>query len=351
MNILIVRNDKLGDFITALPTCKVLKEYDSSNKIAVLVAPLNEELAKACDFIDEVIVDKGESAFEMAKRLRKYRFDVSLTLFSNTRVALAQFLARIPKRIAPATKIAQIFYNRRIKQRRSQVKMAEFEYNLQLAKALFADILLEYSKPLCLFEDAKEVYQQFCNEFSVTKEVIAFHPGFGGSSDANFTPKEYVQMIESVLETDRYDVVLTFGPDEAKLMAKMELLLQESLQKYECTEKIGIKVDTDKIPHPFYYQSSCGKKVVFYMSTQGIVHFAKIISGFKLFVSTSTGTYHLASLVGTPTLTFFADTLFASSKRWKSIGDEHLQKHYMLPEDEEKRKVILDVVKRELKVF
>ena len=348
MNILVVRNDKLGDFITALPTCKVLKEYDPSNKITVLVAPLNEELAKACDFIDEVIVDRGESVFELAKRVRKYRFDASLTLFSNTRVAIAQFLAGIPKRIAPATKIAQIFYNRRIKQRRSQVKMAEFEYNLQLAKALFADISLEYSKHLCRIEDAKEVYEEFCSEYGITREVVAFHPGFGGSSDANFTPEEYAQMIESVLEADKYDVVLTFGPDEAKLMAKMELLLQESLQKYECMEKVGIKVDTDKIPHPFYYQSGCGKKVVFYMSTQGIVHFAKIISGFKLFVSTSTGTYHLASLVGTPTLTFFADTLFASSKRWKSVGDESLQKHYMLPEDEKKRREILEEVKREL---
>ena len=348
MNILVVRNDKLGDFITALPTCKVLKEYDASNKITVLVAPLNEELAKACDFIDEVIVDRGESAWELAKKLRAYRFDVSLTLFSNTRVALAQFLAGIPKRIAPATKIAQIFYNRRIKQRRSQVKMAEFEYNLQLAQVLFEDISLEYPKPLCRFDDAKEVYAKFCSKYGITRDAVAFHPGFGGSSDANFTPKEYVEMIESVLEAGKYDVVLTFGPDEVKLMAKMELLLQDTLTKYECTEKTGIKVDTDKIPHPFYYQSNCGKKVVFYISTEGIVHFAKIISGFKLFVSTSTGTYHLASLVGTPTLTFFADTLFASSKRWKSIGDAKLQKHYMLPEDKAKRKAILEEVKKEL---
>ena len=351
MNILVVRNDKLGDFITALPTCKVLKEYEPANKITVLVAPLNEELAKACDFIDEVIVDRGESAWELAKKLRKYRFDVSVTLFSNTRVALAQFLAGIPKRIAPATKIAQIFYNHRVKQRRSQVKMAEFEYNLQLAKVLFGDISLDYPKPLCRLKDAKSVYSAFCKEYGIVREVIAFHPGFGGSSDANFSPEEYAQMIESVLEAGRYDVVLTFGPDEAELMAKMELLLQDTLRGYDCSEKTGIKVDSDKIPHPFYYQSGCGKKVVFYISTEGIVHFAKIISGFKLFVSTSTGTYHLASLVGTPTLTFFADTLFASAARWKSVGDEKLQKHYMLPDDEEKRKAMLEEVKKELKAF
>ncbi len=304
MNILVVRNDKLGDFITALPTCKVLKEYDPSNKITVFVAPLNEELAKSCDFIDEVIVDRGESVGELARKLRSYRFDVSVTLFSNTRVALAQFMAGIPKRIAPATKIAQIFYNSRVKQRRSQVKMAEFEYNLQLAKALFEDISLEYPKPLCPFNVPKE-------------DIIVFHPGFGGSSDANFSLDEYVEMVDVVLQKGKYRVVLTFGPDEEELCQRMQ-------------EKLA------------------GRDVEFKVSKDGLVAFAKFLAGVRLFVSTSTGTYHLASLVGTPTLTFFADTLFASSKRWKSIGDEKLQKHYMLPEEQAKRREILEEVKREL---
>ena len=304
MNILIVRNDKLGDFITALPTCKVLKEYDPQNRITVLVAPLNEELAKECDFIDEVIVDRGESVGELARKLKSYGFDVSVTLFSNTRVALAQFMAGIPKRIAPATKIAQIFYNRRVKQRRSQVKMAEFEYNLQLAKALFEDISLKYPKPLCPFNVPKE-------------DIIVFHPGFGGSSDANFSLDEYVEMIDVVLQKGKYRVVLTFGPDEEELCRRMQ-------------EKLA------------------GRDVEFKVSKDGLIAFAKFLAGVRLFVSTSTGTYHLASLVGTPTLTFFADTLFASSKRWKSIGDEKIQKHYMLPEDESKRKAILEEVKRTL---
>ncbi|NPA65255.1 MAG: glycosyltransferase family 9 protein [Epsilonproteobacteria bacterium] len=312
MNILVVRNDKLGDFITALPTCKVLKS--AGHRVSVLVAPLNEELARRCGFIDEVIVDRGESVFTLAKKLRSHKFDLSLTLFSNTRVALAQLLALIPKRYAPATKIAQIFYTHRIKQRRSEVKMAEFEYNLALAKSAFADLSLTYPQPLCVFEDAKEVYEDFCKTYSITKEVIAFHVGFGGSSDANYSLDEYVEMIESVLDGNKYQVVCTFGPDEEALAKTM----QEKLKN---------------------------KDVIFYISREGLVHFAKIISGFRLFVSTSTGTYHLASLVGTPTLTFFADTLFASSKRWKSVGDEKLQKHFMLPEDKAKREEILEEVK------
>ena len=321
MRILVIRTDKLGDFITALPSMYVLKHHNPQNKIIALVAPLNRELASTCNFIDEVIVDAPESSiYELSKKLKKANIDASVTLFSNTRVALAQFLAQIKLRIAPATKIAQVFYNKRIKQRRSEVKMAEFKYNLELTKALFPDINTNYEKPLLHFNDTQNNYQQFCKKNSIKKEVVAFHVGFGGSSDANWNLDEYESLIREVLHVNRYQVVLTFGPDEEALKKEMQERLKET-------------------------------KVVFYLSSDGIVNFAKLISNFKLFVSTSTGTYHLASLVGTPTMTFFGDSKFASAARWKSIGDEKLQKHYMLPQDEEKREAIFEQVKKELATF
>jgi ADP-heptose:LPS heptosyltransferase len=138
--------------------------------------------------------------------------------------------------------------------------MAEFEYNLELAKELFGDIDLDYEKPLLDFGCVK-------------KEGICFHVGFGGSSDANWSLDEYVELIDVALQRDR--VTLTFGPDEVKLMETMK-------------QKLG------------------GRDVEFYISKDGLVEFAKYITKFRVFISTSTGTYHLASLVGTPTITFFA---------------------------------------------
>ena len=318
MNILVIRTDKLGDFITALPAIYVLKQHNPQNRIIVLVAPLNKALALACGFIDEVLVDDGKSSiFVLAKKLRDAKIDASITLFSNTRVALAQFLTRIPIRIAPATKIAQIFYTHRVSQRRSEVKMAEFEYNLELTKTLFSDINLEYKKPLLEFSDAKKVYEVFCINHDITKEIVAFHVGFGGSSDANWNLDEYEILIREVLNQGKYQVVLTFGPDEKELYEEMQKRLFD-------------------------------KDVVFYLSLDGLIYFAKLISCFKLFVSTSTGTYHLASLVGTPTMTFFADSLFASSARWKGVGDEKLQKHFMIPYGKEQRKIVFEEVVRVL---
>lgn len=316
MNILVVRNDKLGDFITALPTLYVLKHHNPQNRIIALVAPLNRRLAEACNFIDEVIVDSGGDILELAFKIKQADIDASITLFSNTRVALAQFIARIPIRIAPATKIAQIFYNRRITQRRSEVKMAEFEYNLELTKALFPDIALEFPKPLLTFDGAERAYRSFCAEYGITKPVVAFHPGFGGSSDANWMLEEYIELVNIVEADQRFDVVMTFGPDEEKLYDEAKLLLGEN-------------------------------RVVLYRSQGSVVDFALLISSFKLFISTSTGTYHLASAVGCETFTFFADTLFASSARWKSIGAK--QSHFMIPLDRMGRAAMFERVKQELK--
>ena len=317
MNILVVRNDKLGDFITALPAIYVLKKHNPDNKIIVFVAPLNKALALACEFIDEVIVDNNLGMWELVKEIRDKRIDASVTLFSNTRVAIAQFLAGIPKRIAPATKIAQIFYTHRVKQRRSQVKMAEFEYNLELTKELFPDIDLEYKKPLLEFEDSKKVYDIFKTNNDIEKEVVCFHVGFGGSSDVNWNLDEYEILIREVLKQNKYQVVMTFGPDEKELYESMQ-------NRFSNTN------------------------IVFYFSVDGLIYFAKLISNFKLFVSTSTGTYHVASLVGTPTMTFFGDSLFASSKRWKSVGDEKLQQHFMIPHAKDEKNELFEDVKKRL---
>ena len=321
MNILVVRTDKLGDFITALPAIYVLKEHNKENKIIVCISKINEALALKCPFIDEVIVDDEKSSvFTLAKKIKAKKIDASITLFSNTRVAFAQYLARIPKTIAPATKIAQIFYTHRVKQKRSEVKMAEFEYNLALTKELFSDIDLSYIKPLLELEGAKEVYETFCVNNDFKKDVMAFHVGFGGSSDANWDTQEYEKVIRGVLKENRYQVVLTFGPDEKDLYEEMQMRLQDT-------------------------------NAIFYLSLDGLIYFAKLISSFKLFVSTSTGTYHLASLVGTPTMTFFGDSLFASSARWKAVGDESLQTHFMLPSDELKRQDMFEEVQKRLSAF
>ena len=314
MKILLVRNDKLGDFITALPLAYLLKKYKPKATIIMLCAPLTAPLAKECDFIDEVIVDE-RSYFALANKLKAANIDVAITLFSNLHVALAELLAGIKVRIAPATKIVQFLYTHRYVQRRSEVKMSEFEYNIDLARRYFEK--LPYKFPSTLFETDESIYEKFCEQIGISRRVVAFHIGSGGSSDANWSIDEYLELIASIKKVRDIDIVMTFGPDESDLM-----------------QEVASKVDA---------------RIHLFQSNEGLVNFAHIIAGFDLFISTSTGTFHLASLVGTPTMTFFADTLFASAKRWRGVGDIAIQHNYMIPLAQKKRHEMFLHVKEELK--
>jgi hypothetical protein len=47
-------------------------------------------------------------------------------------------------------------------------------------------------------------------------------------------------------------------------------------------------------------------------------------------------------------MTILADTLFSCPARWKSVGDDRIQEHYMIPLDKLKRTELFEEVKKEL---
>lgn len=284
MNLLITRHDKIGDFVVTLPLFKAIKEQYPSTKLTALVSKINFEFAKSLDFIDDVILYNKNDLEKTLQDIKIRNFDISLSAYIDTDLGKLLFKSRIKKRVAPATKIAQFFFNKRIKQRRSKVEKTEWQYNLDLAKAIFPNIKLDFTRPLLKFNVKKE------------KRVI-FHAGFGGSSDGNLTLDDYISLARSIKNSD-YEVVFSFGPDDEK-------------------SKEYIKENLDF-------------KVIIYDSKGTLLEFAKYIASSFLFVSTSTGPMHLAGASNTKTLTFFGDSLFASSKRWATISNKENQNNFML---------------------
>jgi len=309
MNILITRHDKIGDFVTMLPVCKVLKEQ-TDHKIVMLVAKVNVALAKELDFIDDVIEYTNDSK-ALTKTIKAHNFDVSISGYIDTTLGKVLFKSRIPKRIAPATKIAQIFFNKRVKQRRSEVKMREFEYNLQLLKAFDKTLILEFQKPLLAvgsilsnknsnMHSHRGRWEREEAVGSVTpNNFIIFHAGFGGSSDGNLTLDDYLKLAKTA--SNYTNVVFSFGPDDGESKAYIEKHLN-----FSATIRDDFK---------------------------SLIEFTYFIAQSKLFVSTSTGPMHLAGMTNTPTLSFFGANLFASAKRWGTISDEALQHNFTVGAD------------------
>jgi len=284
VNLLITRHDKIGDFVVSLPLFKAIKEQYSDVKITALVSKVNFDFAKNIEFIDDVILFDKDDLKKTLKQIKDKKFDASISCFIDTSLGKLLFKSGIKTRIAPATKIAQLFFNKRVKQRRSQVLKTEWEYNLDLGLKLFPQLKLEFTKPLLDIKVPKE------------KRVI-FHPGFGGSSDGNLSLDDYINLARSI-KNSTYEIVFSFGPDDTKSKEYIK-------QKLDFEAKI-------------------------FDSKLSLYDFAKYIASSYLFVSTSTGPMHLAGATNTKTLSFFGNTTFASAKRWATISDTKSQNNFML---------------------
>ena len=287
MNLLITRHDKIGDFCVTLPLFKAIKEQYSNTKVTALVSKVNFEFAKNIEFIDDVILYDKNDLEKTLQTIKDKKFDASISCFIDTALGKILFKSRIKKRVAPATKIAQIFFNIRVTQRRSRVEKTEWQYNLDLAKKLFPDIKLDFTRPLLKFEEKKE------------KRVI-FHPGFGGSSDGNLSLDDYLNLARSISNSS-YEIVFSFGPDDA---------------------------DSKE-----YIEKNLDFKATIFDSRISLYEFTRYLACSFLFVSTSTGPMHLAGASNTKTLSFFGNSLFASSKRWATISSLENQNNFMLSAD------------------
>jgi len=285
VNILITRHDKIGDFITSLPLYYVVKKSNPHAKIYALVSKVNLELAKQIDFIDEVILYDKDHFWLTLRNIRAVNINVSISAYIDTRLGWMLFLSGIKTRIAPATKLAQIFFNKTLKQRRSLVEKTEVMYNLDLAKILDKKIDLNYKTPL-LKLDNKQIFRSR-NQLQ-DKKIVLFHPGYGGSSDGNLALEDYLKLANAVRSVSNIQIIWVFGPDDLNTKEQIIRLIPES----------------DMIYHP-----------------PTLLDYCYLIRDSELLISTSTGPMHLAGALNIKTVSFFGSGLFASPKRWATVSD------------------------------
>ena len=314
MNILITRHDKIGDFVTSLPLCYVVKKSNPDATIFALVSEVNIEIAKKIDFIDEVILYDRRNFWHMLKSIKAANITISISAFIDTRLGLLLFLSGIKSRIAPATKLAQIFFNKTLKQRRSLVEKTEVEYNLDLAKLLDGNISLNYQLPLLKLDNR----QKFRNNNQLAgQKIVLFHPGYGGSSDGNLALEDYSNLAKVVSELHSIQVVWIFGPDDLDIKNKIKALIPAS----------------DIIYQPPTIIDDC-----------------YLIRDSELLISTSTGPMHLAGALNIKTVSFFGGNLFASSMRWATVSETSKQLNIEIDKDynQDFLKTIINLVIRKL---
>ena len=312
MNVLVIRNDKLGDFMLAWPAFAMLKASDPSLKLTALVPPYTAELARACPYLDDVIIDAPKNdkmAFQrVVSEIKAQQFDAMISFFSNTHNAKLAWKCRIPYRLAPATKWVQFFYNHRLTQRRSQSAKPEFEYNLDLARAFLRDHKIPVVEPrtpyLSFEQNAVDFQREFlCDQLQIdtSKKWIFLHSGSGGSAN-NLSLTQYAQLIQGLLcHLDVY-VILTAGPTESEKVHELAELVQDL-------------------------------RVVIYDKNKGLVDFAHSLACADVFIAGSTGPLHLSGALNVPTIGFYPSRRSATPLRWQPINDAHKHLAFCPPND------------------
>ncbi len=306
--ILIIRTDRLGDCILSTPALEALKNINKNAEIDILTTPYTADVFTGNPYLHDIIIDDAAEYSIFSSQFRRLiyeisgrRYDACFILHLNARSALIPFLARIPVRVSPATKIYQIFSTIRILQKRSACEKNEAEYNLDLIKRAFevdfkntpARLFFKYTDKLF----AENYINRMLNELKNSsienlkkkgRKLIMVHPGCGGSA-LNMSPDNYAALI-SALQNAGFEILLSTGPAE------------ENLKEY-ILAKLKIK--------PIYYKTEIFKNNEFSLKKT----FA-IISLCDAVIAPSTGILHAAAALARPVTALFCPIFVCTPRRW-----------------------------------
>lgn len=314
--VLVVRNDKLGDFLVSLPAFALLKRSLPDAESIAFVSERVLEAARMCPWIDRIETDAGPreglaGTAELARRFRSLEPDALVALVSTTRIGLAGLRARVPYRLAPATKLAQLFYTRRLVQRRRHSNVPESEHGLALVRCFLADRGIEPAldpRPPFLEVDAqaarrRERALRAQHRFDERARLVLLHPGSGGSSP-KLSPERYAELARALGSRGDCALVVTAGPGELPLARR-------------------VARDLGGLPHAVHE------------STDGLLAFAELVSRAELFVGGSTGALHLAGALDVPTAAFYSRRASASAARWRTLNSQERRLAFSPPPERE----------------
>ena len=295
--ILVVRNDKIGDFILILPALSWLKKNIPNCRITCIVSEKVLDLANQCEHIDSVIIDK--SIHKLYQELKIHNFDASITFYSTFRIGYLLRKLEIPIRIAPKTKLAQIYYNYKVLQNRSKSQKPEYEYNSDLVYELFNILNINNIEdmddaPYMTYknESIEERKKTFIDEYNLNPEkkiIFILHSTGGSSKSLNI--ETFAQICKGLRKFDDYNFIVHCSPDDDQTARDLKIISGDQLVMRVIDAKDNISYMLNNI-------SLC-----------------------DIFIAGSTGPLHIAGALNKKTIGFYPSKKSSTSLRWETINN------------------------------
>ena len=280
--LLAVRNDKLGDLILTLPALRIIKSSIPDIQIDCLVDDKFSDIHLITEYIDNVICPQDDLVSKIAAK----NYDYSISFFSTFNTGYKLWKSNIKQRYAPATKLAQIFYNKKIKQNRSLSIKSEYEYNNDLAKFFLKDnsykILSSNNYCISLKKDV---------EISNKKKKLVFIHPFTGGSSKTLSCNDFIDLCKELNKLKDCSFTLHCDSHDHPKCLELEKLAQ------------GLDIKTIS-------------------PTRDLCKMFHNINECDLFIAGSTGPLHVAAALNKKTVGFYPTKTSSTLLRWDTINDE-----------------------------
>jgi ADP-heptose:LPS heptosyltransferase/GT2 family glycosyltransferase len=304
--ILVVKVDHIGDFITAFPAIRRLKQIFPAASLHVLASRAARAFAATLDCVDEFIefeffnpisgLGQREISREdyqaLSEQLAPYRFDIAVDLRKHldTRDVLRHTPARF---LAGYDHMGQLPFldialewegDKNLQRKRSHVtddllNLVEAIGTAAAAERTRLDVAVSSEgPPAFLDDDARALF---------AKPVVAVHPGVGNAM-RQWPAEHFASLIDLLVEKNAVNAVLIGGPEEAELAAQV---LEQVVHRGSVVSLVG-KTPLRELP--------------------------ALLSACALYVGNNSGPKHIAAALGVPTIGIHSGVVDAIE--WGPIG-------------------------------
>lgn len=291
--ILVMRNDRFGEFLLNIPAFGALKKGYPGARLCAAVDPYVRELASRIEWVDEVITFENRKhtlgeILAFSKELRGRRFDLCVVFNPSRDLHLAAFLAGIPVRVGYRRKLGSLLLTKTMPDGKGLGLKHEVEYNLELV-AMLGVKTEDKTLSLNIERDASDIERKF--SLDNARNLVAIHPW---TSDPlkQWPARRFFQLAKRFGEYPSIQVVMIGRSQESERSEELFLGLGEKA------------VDL------------CGKT--------SLIELAALLKRSKLLISADSGPVHLAASVGTRTIALFrSDLPGKTARRWGPWGEGH----------------------------
>jgi ADP-heptose:LPS heptosyltransferase len=326
MRILINRSDAIGDSIMTSSMAQIIKEKYPDAKVTFLIASKSADLFKSHPYVDDFkIYHRGARFYVKIREIFRIFNEVKPTHYFYvgggnlpTFIALLKFVhfrGGLKSRWD-----TYLLLNKGIRQKRSMVTMHEMEYNMNLLSPLGIDYnykdRVHYSPVIHLTQDELEMN---LNSFKkgLAKESIEFgrkmvfiHPGMTGHT-LNWSSRNFARLILKFEQRfpEKFLFVVSHTPSDHLYLQGMKEILNRS-------------------------ENAFLKKRIYFFNGQkeGLRHYMSVLSHASIFIGPSTGTTHIASVLGVPVASIYSPIKIQSSLRWGPLSKNNEKVKILVPD-------------------